>query len=55
MAGYIFAITGFCLQQTPSPSGDQFLWFIKTDLLQFHMIFLLFDSWKQTFGFFRSA
>ena len=34
---------GYCLLQTPGPRGKQFLWFLKTDLLRFHPIYLLFD------------
>ena len=31
--------TGFCLWQTWRPGGEEFLWFLKNDLLQFHRIF----------------
>ena len=34
---------GYCLLRTPGPRGKKFLWFLKTDLLQFHSIYLLFD------------
>ena len=34
---------GYCLLRTPSPRGKQFLWFLKTDLLRFHPIYLHFD------------
>ena len=35
--------TGYCLLQTPSPRGKQFLWFLKIDLSWFHRIYLLYD------------
>ena len=34
---------GYCLLRTPGPRGKQFLRFLKTDLLRFHRIYLLFD------------
>ena len=39
----------FCLLRTPSPRGEQFLWFLKIDLLRFHRIYLLFDWSKFLF------
>ena len=42
--------TCFCLLRTPSPRGEQFLWFLKIDLLQFHRIYLLFDWSKFVFN-----
>ena len=40
---------GFCLRRTPSSGSEQFLWFWDNDLLQFHYIFLLFDSSKPVY------
>ena len=36
--------TGYCPCWAPCPGGDQFLWFLKIDLLRFHLI--SFDSIK---------
>ena len=41
--------SGFCLCYIPCPGGEQFLWFFKNDLLQFHCILLLFDSSQHLF------
>ena len=41
--------TCFYLLQTLSPRGEQFLWFLKIDLLRFHRINLLFDWSKLLF------
>ena len=41
--------SGYCLLQTPSPRGKQFLWFFLIDLLRFHRIYLLFDWSKLLF------
>ena len=41
--------TGYCLLRTPSPRNKHFLWFLKTDLLRFHRIYLLFDWSKLLF------
>ena len=40
---------GYCLLRTPGPRGKQFLQFLKTDLLRFHRIYLLFDWIKLLF------
>ena len=40
---------GYCLLWSPSPRGKQFLQFLKTDLLRFHRIYLLFDWIKLLF------
>ena len=40
---------GYCLLRTPGPRGKQFLRFLKTDLLRFHPIYLLFDWIKLLF------
>ena len=40
---------GYCLLRTPGPWGKQFLWFLKTDLLRFHPIYLLLDWIKLLF------
>ena len=40
---------GYCLLRTPGPRGKQFLRFLKTDLLRFHGIYLLFDWIKLLF------
>ena len=42
--------TAFCLLRTPSPRGQQFLLFLKIDLLRFHHIYLLFDWSKLWFS-----
>ena len=42
-------LAGYCLLRTPGPRGKQFLWFLKTDLLRFHPIYLLFDWIKLLF------
>ena len=39
--------TGYCPCRAPCPGGDQFLWFLKIDLLRFHLILLSFDSIKR--------
>ena len=41
--------TGYCQCQAPCPGGEQCLWFLKNDLLQFHLILLFFDSIKRLF------
>ena len=41
--------TGYCPYRAPCPGGEQFLWFLKNDLLWFHLIFFLFDSSKRNF------
>ena len=38
--------TGFCPCRAPWPGDEQLLWFLKSDLLWFHPILLLFDSTK---------
>ena len=40
---------GYCLLRTPGQRGKQFLRFLKTDLLRFHSIYLLFDWIKLLF------
>ena len=40
---------GYFLLRTPGPRGKQFLRFLKTDLLRFHLIYLLFDWIKLLF------
>ena len=39
--------TGFCPCRAPCPGDKQFLWFLKSDLLRFHLILLLFYSTKR--------
>ena len=41
--------TRFCPQRSPSPGAEQFWWFLKTELLQFHHIFLLLGWSKPLF------
>ena len=41
--------SGFRLCQTLWSGGEQFLWFLKNDLLWFHCMLLLFDSSKHLF------
>ena len=41
--------TGYCLCRAPCPGGEQFLWFLKNDLLRFRLIFLFLDSSKHLF------
>ena len=41
--------TGFCLCRAPWAGDKQFLWFLKTDLLWFNPILLLFDSTKHLY------
>ena len=40
---------GYCLYRAPRPGGEQFLWFLKNDLLWFHLILFFFDSSKHIF------
>ena len=46
MAGYVNTVRAIVLR-TPGPRGKQFLRFLKTDLLRFHPIYLLFDWIKK--------
>ena len=41
--------TGYCPYQAPCPGGEQLLWFLKNDLLRFHLISFLFDWSKHNF------
>ena len=41
--------TGYCPYRAPCLGGEQFLWFLKNDLLQFHLILSFFDSSKHNF------
>ena len=45
--------TGYCpyrvYYRAPCPGGEQFLWLLKSDLLRFHPILLLFYSTKRLF------
>ena len=41
----------FCLLRTPSPRGEQFLWFLKIALLRFQCIYLLF-AWSNFLFFY---
>ena len=31
--------TGYCPYRAPCPGGKHFLWFLKNDLLRFHLIY----------------
>ena len=44
MVGYVTALLGFCLWLTPSPVVEQFLWFLKNNLMRFHCNFVLLDT-----------
>ena len=35
--------TGYCPYRAQSQGGEQFLWFLKNDLLRFHLILFFFD------------
>ena len=41
--------TGYCQCRAPCPGGEQFLWFLKNDLLRFHLLLLFYDSIKHLF------
>ena len=48
-AGYCNRHTGYCSYRAPCPGGEQFLWFLKHDLLRFYFILFCLDSSKHNF------
>ena len=41
--------SGYCPCRAPCPGGKQFMWFLKNDLLQFHLILLFLTRWNVFF------
>ena len=50
-ASYCNRRTGYCPYWASCPGGEQFLWFLKHDLLRFYLILFFFDSSKHNFFF----